>query len=219
MSSGGLAWAGGSSQPPREPAAPQSWETAGAQQVNRRQPGARADVWQGLTGLLWRTGSPRAAHPQAFLPNPCSHPPDLQLLGQARAWGAQGQGRRPSGQKSHTPAHSDRLSPPQTGASMTSEPEVSMAGDWGRMGARGVQWARGLKLPLRPPPRTVAVSTFPSPSQVPPVSLCSHPPHASLCPAQHPVNPRTSLDTSDRREPRDPSLGPAAPKMQPCLAC
>ena len=119
----------------------------------------------------------------------------------------------------HTPAHSDRLSLPQTGASMTSEPAVSMAGDWGRMGARGVQWARGLKLPLRPPPRTVAVSTFPSPSQVPPVSLCSHPPHASLCPAQHPVNPRTSLDTSDRREPRDPSLGPAAPKMQPCLAC
>ena len=115
----------------------------------------------------------------------------------------------------HTPAHSDRLSPPQTGASMPSEPAVSMAG----RGADGSQWARGLKLPLRPPPRTVAVSTFPSPSQVPPVSLCSHPPHTSLCPAQQPVKPPTSLDTSNRREPRDPSVVPAAPKMQPCLAC
>lgn len=42
---------------------------------------------------------------------------------------------------------------------------------------------------------------------MPPVSLCSRPPHASLCLAQHPVSPPTSLDTSDRREPRDPSPG------------
>ena len=53
------------------------------------------------------------------------------------------------------------------------------------MGARGVQWAWGLKLPLRPPIQD---------------SCC-------LCLAQRPVNPPTSLDTSDRREPRDPPPG------------
>lgn len=80
----------------------------------------------------------------------------MPLLGQAGAWGAQGQCRGPSGQGSytHTPAHSDRLSPPQTSASMTSEGAVSMAGE-------GADGSQGAGLPLPPPAQDCCCLYFP----------------------------------------------------------